>query len=75
MTVCRQCSRPVSLDEIGLNKKLINRGVSEYFCWDCLSSHFNLDRQSLHAMVERFRASGCMLFSGGASRPSVSGGR
>ena len=60
---CKQCGKTVSCDEVGLSKKLINRGTTEFLCWDCLEAHFKLTRHDLQKMVEHFRAMGCVLFA------------
>ena len=52
----------ITPDEMGLNKKLINRSVTEYLCYDCLGAYFKLERKVLLDMVERFREAGCHLF-------------
>ena len=31
---CKQCGRILTKDEIGLHKKLYNRGATSYFCID-----------------------------------------
>ena len=60
---CKKCGNPVSSDEIGLNKKLINRGITEYLCGDCLAAHFKLTRDDLQKMADHFREMGCVLFT------------
>ena len=44
MTVCKKCGRELDGNDIGLTKKLINRGAVEYFCIDCLADRFNCSR-------------------------------
>ena len=36
---CKQCGRILTKDEIGLHKKLYNRGATSYFCIDCSSQY------------------------------------
>ena len=35
---CKQCGRILTKDEIGLHKKLYNRGATSYFCIDCAAN-------------------------------------
>ena len=60
--LCRQCRTPVTLDEIGLTKKLINRGTVEYRCYGCMAEHFAVTVDALKKKVEEFREMGCTLF-------------
>ena len=62
MTVCKKCGRELDGNDIGLTKKLINRGAVEYFCIDCLADRFNCSRELLEKKIEQFRASGCARF-------------
>lgn len=63
MLKCRQCGAPLSNVEIGLTKKLVNRGAESFLCLDCLGKFFGATRERLLAMAERFRAQGCTLFA------------
>ena len=62
MTCCKDCGQPLSRDEIGLTRKLINRGLTQFYCYDCLGRMFRMDRQALMALADSFRAAGCTLF-------------
>ena len=62
MTLCHQCSRPISLDEQGMSRKLISRGTDKLYCYDCLGAMFRISREKLEEMAESFRRSGCTLF-------------
>ena len=59
---CVQCGSEVSSDEIGLTRKLINRGTSDFLCFRCLSARFSLSQSEMDALIDHFRASGCTLF-------------
>jgi hypothetical protein len=50
-------------DEIGLHKKIVNRGAVEFHCPACLSAHFHIPGEDLRNMIERFRRQGCTLFA------------
>ena len=60
--VCKQCGASLTHDEVGLTKKLINRGCTEFLCYHCLAEHFRVTEDVLHQKVEEFRAIGCTLF-------------
>ena len=62
MTLCAKCGKALCSDEIGLTYKLINRGSTEFFCFDCLGEMFHASRQKLDEMVEAFREAGCVFF-------------
>ena len=63
MEVCMTCGAPLSRDEIGLHKKLVNRGSKQFCCIHCLSKEFKVSEEELRALIERYRASGCTLFT------------
>jgi len=62
MEKCLTCGRALTRDEIGLSKKLINRGATEYKCIACLSAYYQVSEQRLHELIEQYRAQGCVLF-------------
>jgi hypothetical protein len=59
---CIRCRAPLTNDEIGLTKKLINRGCTEFLCFACLAEHFQVTVSELRRKVEEFREMGCTLF-------------
>lgn len=62
MLNCCQCGRPIGRDDIGLTKKLINRGATRYLCIDCLARKFEVTREDLERKIVEFREMGCTLF-------------
>ena len=60
--VCMKCGRKLTYDEIGLHKKLINRGSTEFMCISCLGEKFGATEQDLRHMIDYFKKSGCTLF-------------
>jgi len=60
---CRSCGRkPLSRDEIGLNKKFIHRELREFFCLSCLAEYCEIEEGELKEKVAEFRRQGCVLF-------------
>lgn len=58
-----QCGRDLTSDEIGLHKKMINRGATEYMCLSCLAGFFHCKESLLLRKMEQFREQGCALFT------------
>ena len=63
MAQCMKCARELTGDEIGLHKKMINRGSTEFMCLTCLARYYDCSEDLLIQKMEQFRAQGCMLFS------------
>ena len=59
---CRACGAPLSADEMGLHRKLINRGDTTFLCKACLAKEFHCTTELLDQKIEQFRAMGCTLF-------------
>ena len=59
---CIRCRAPLTRDEIGLTKQLINRGCAEFLCYHCLAKHFQVTVEDLRRKVAEFREMGCTLF-------------
>ena len=60
---CVRCGASLTRDEIGLTKKLVNRGCTEFLCYECLAKHFQVSTELLREKVEQFREMGCVLFN------------
>ena len=60
---CAYCGRErLSRDEIGLNKKLIHSQVIKLMCMVCLAEYFEMTKEDLEELVDRFKRQGCSLF-------------
>lgn len=62
MESCMKCGASLSQDEIGLHKKLVNRGSTQFCCIRCLSAQFKVSEEELRELIERYRKAGCTLF-------------
>jgi len=59
---CMQCGRVLTRDEIGLHKKMINRGAVRYLCISCLSAYYSVTEEHMQERIRHFREQGCTLF-------------
>ena len=41
MSNCKKCGKELSGNDIGLTKKIINRGSTEFLCIDCIAEKFD----------------------------------
>jgi hypothetical protein len=62
METCWKCGAGLSADEVGLNYKILNRGVKTYQCIHCLAETFRTSVPKLRELIENFRAAGCSMF-------------
>ena len=61
--MCFVCGKEdLTKNEMGLNRKLLGRKVVRFFCYDCLSEHFEITTDELFAKIEDFKSQGCALF-------------
>ena len=60
--LCTGCGVRLSRDDIGLTKKLINRGATTFLCKRCLAGKFQMTIADCDNLIEHFRASGCHFF-------------
>jgi uncharacterized protein (DUF1810 family) len=49
-------------NEVGLNKKLLGRKITRFYCLDCLAEYFEITVEELLAKIEDFKLQGCTLF-------------
>lgn len=61
-THCAACGAALVSDEIGLTKKLINRGTETFYCKGCLAKRFSMTVADCDELIAHFRAAGCHFF-------------
>lgn len=59
---CCKCNAPVDYNVIGLNKRLLGRGVQHFMCLHCLAEFFGTSESALQHKIDEFRDDGCPLF-------------
>ncbi len=61
---CRVCGKtPLSRDEMGMTKKLIDKQAVKFYCLPCLAKFIEADEAELVAKLREFKAEGCTLFT------------
>ncbi len=61
---CYVCGKaPLTKNEIGLTKKLIDKKASSFYCIDCLAEYLEVTTEELEAKIEEFKEEGCTLFT------------
>lgn len=58
--VCRR--EDFDKDTIGINKKLLSKNITEFYCLDCLAAYFDCTVEDLQDKIEEFKEEGCILF-------------
>ena len=60
---CSSCfKKPLTKDEIGINKKLLGKDIKTFFCMDCLAAYLETSKEDILAKIEEFKEQGCTLF-------------
>lgn len=60
---CLACGRkPLDKDTIGINRKLLGKKVSKFYCMDCLADYLGCTVEDLLEKIEEFKEEGCDLF-------------
>ena len=60
---CYVCGKtPLSKDEIGITKKLIDKKTTTIYCLSCLAEYLEVTEDELLAKIEEFKNEGCVLF-------------
>lgn len=61
-TICCECSKTLSKDEIALSKKLLGLDIEEFYCIECLSEYLECEKDDLEIKIQEFKEQGCTLF-------------
>jgi hypothetical protein len=61
-TGCYLCDAELDKIAIALNKKLLGRKITRFFCLNCLASYLEVTTDELLAKAEEFKQQGCALF-------------
>ena len=60
---CYVCGKaPLTKDEVGLTKKLIDKKTTSYYCLPCLVEYLEVTEEELLVKIEEFKNEGCTLF-------------
>lgn len=60
---CYVCGKdPLTKDEIGITKKLIDANAATFYCMQCLADYLEVTEEELLAKIEEFKSEGCALF-------------
>lgn len=60
---CYVCGKsPLTKDEIGINKKIIDKKTTQFYCLPCLAEFLEVTEEELLSKIEEFKAEGCKLF-------------
>ena len=60
---CYVCGKsPLTKNEIGLTKKLIDKKTKVFYCISCLADYLEVTEEELNAKIEEFKDEGCTLF-------------
>lgn len=60
---CIVCGkRDLNKDTIGINKKLLGKNITNYYCVDCLADYLGCTVDDLLDKIEEFKDEGCTLF-------------
>jgi len=62
-TDCFVCGKEgLSRNEVGLNKKILNRDIVKFHCLDCLSEYLDISLEDLLKRIQEFKEAGYQLF-------------
>lgn len=60
---CIVCGKEgLDKDTVGLNKKLLSKNITEFYCLDCFAEYLDCTVEDLQDKIEEFREEGCTLF-------------
>lgn len=58
---CAQCGKPLSFNEMGLNRKL--NANAEKLCMACMAVRLNVGEERLREKIGEYLAAGCLYFA------------
>ena len=60
---CISCGKQnLSKNTIGINKKLLGRNITNFYCMECLADYLEVSVEDLQEKIEEFKDEGCKLF-------------
>lgn len=60
---CVVCGKSnLNKDTVGLNKKLLSKNITEFYCLDCFAAYLDCTVEDLQDKIEEFKEEGCTLF-------------
>lgn len=60
---CFVCGKtPLTKDEIGITKKIIDKKATSFYCLTCLADYLEVTEDELLAKIEDFKSEGRTLF-------------
>lgn len=60
---CISCGKKdLDKNTIGLNKKLLGKDITNFYCIDCLANYLGCTVEDLKDKIEEFKDEGCILF-------------
>ena len=62
MVQCFQCGRQLTVDEIAVYRKMVNREADKFLCKTCLAAYFEVGEDKIDKKIEQFKRIGCLLF-------------
>ncbi len=60
--LCKACRTPLSRDETAISRRLLGRGISQFYCISCLAALLGVEKHVIRMKIEEYRALGCALF-------------
>ena len=61
-SACISCGKPISKEEAGIHKKLLDEDAKAFYCIDCLAAYLEVSAQDIRDKIEEFKEQGCKLF-------------
>lgn len=60
---CKICGeQKLSKDCVALNKKLLGKDQTDFYCMNCLADYLDCSVDILYDKIEQFKEEGCTLF-------------